>query len=198
MSPPYYTLFPLAQQDRTQNMVRAFRSARNEDGSGVMYAILILAGIAAAIFILWRVFNAQRKRFGSTSPWGLFFSLCQAHKLKWSERWLLWRLAKLKHLTDPGRLFLEPEWYKISRLPAALRPRAVWLGEIRKRLFAGMKEGVKFIGDQQPPSTGSPQSKGAALPTLNAPPALDISPWPAGSFVPPPGPITDSPDSAAV
>ena len=28
------------------------------------------------------------------SPWRLFFSLCRAGKLPWSDRWLLWRLAR--------------------------------------------------------------------------------------------------------
>ena len=44
-----------------------------------------------------------------SSPNRLFLSLCRAHRIAWSDRWLLWRLAASQRLEDPVRVFLEPE-----------------------------------------------------------------------------------------
>jgi hypothetical protein len=196
--PPYSTFLP-AEQDRMQDLFRAFRAAQAREGMDeVVYGLLILAGILVAIFILSLVFNSRRRQKSYTSPWGLFLSLCRAHKLNWKERWLLWRLARLEQLADPARLFLEPEWFAAASLPGALRQRAKQLKSIRDRLFADLKESHKLSDGQQSPWAEPIEPTGAALPTLKAAPELDIPPWSATVTSPPLPPLSNTSDGAPV
>ena len=145
-----YTTFPLAEQDRMQDLFRAFRATQAREGMNeVIFGLLILAGIVIVIFILSVFLNHRRRREGYTSPLGLFLNLCRAHKLKWGECWLLWRLARIEQLSEPARLFLESEWFASSGLPGELQKHAAKLKSIRDRLFAGMKESLKSSDDQQ-------------------------------------------------
>jgi hypothetical protein len=68
-------------------------------------------------------------------PSGLFSSLCRVHKLKWSDRWLLWHLAGYYRMADPSRVFVEPERFDPQGLPPHLAGRAARLSELRENLF---------------------------------------------------------------
>ncbi len=186
MFSPFYTTFPLAEQDRMQDLFRAFRATQAHEGmDDVFYGLLILAGIVAGMLILSLVIKSRRRRAGYVSPLGLFLTLCRAHKLKWKERWLLWRLARMEQLNEPARLFLEPEWYASYSLPGALRQRAGQLINIRDRLFADVRESLKSSDKEQSGEAERMQPAGAALPTLKTAPELDIPPWSATGFSPP-------------
>lgn len=199
MSSPTYITFLLAEQDRMQGLSRAFRANKEQyNTDDVIYGLLILAGILAVMIIIALVNKFRQRRSNHTSPWGLFLSLCRAHKLKWSERWLLWQLARLEHLADPARLFLEPDWFKSSGLPPALRAQAARLKSIRDRLFAELKGNINLSDDEKSHSDRSTEAKGAALPTLKAAPKLDVPPWPATALSPPSPPLTNSSDNAPV
>lgn len=93
--------------------------------------LLVLAG--------WAVRYIQTRQDGGAKksrPLALFLELCRAHRLRFSDRWLLWRLARADRLRNPARLFLEPERFDPAGLPAILRLRARQLARIREKLFS--------------------------------------------------------------
>jgi hypothetical protein len=190
----------LAEQGRSRDLLRPARSVRDQGDMGdLIFWLPVIIGIATVIFILWHVINRRLRHLHNASQLGLFLCLCKAHKLRWKDRWLLWRLARLKRLTDPGRVFLEPEWFKTPQLPAALRSKAAELKSIANCIFSGMDQCAKLGEDQQSPSAQTNRSKGADLPVLKTAPALDVAPWPASAIIAPIMPHgTDSPDNAAV
>ena len=194
-----YTTFPLAEQDRMQDLFRAFRATQAREGMNeIVYGLLILAGIVTAMFILSVVINHRRRREGYASPLGLFLILCRAHKLKWGECWLLWRLARIEQLSEPARLFLEPEWFASYSLPGELRQHAAKLKSIRDRLFADVRESLKSSDDSQWGAAESLEPAGASLPALKAAPELDIAPWTATAFSPPLPPFSNTSGGAPV
>ncbi len=67
----------------------------------VLLGLLILAALAAGIWALSRLLAIGSRHRAYDSPRRLFLSLCQAHRLRWSQRWLLWRLASSQGLKDP-------------------------------------------------------------------------------------------------
>jgi len=73
-----------------------------------------------------------------SSPNRLFLSLCRAHGIAWSDRWLLWRLAASQRLKDPARLFLEPERLDPDLARPLSRRRAARLERLRLQLFEGL------------------------------------------------------------
>ena len=195
----FYTTFPLADQDRMQDLFRAFRATQAREGTNeIVYGLLILASIVAVMLFLSQVIISRRRREGHARPWGLFLNLCRAHKLKWRECWLMWRLARLEQLSDPARLFLEPEWYASYSLPGELRQRAGQLLSIRNRLFADAMEILKSIDKQQSGEAQSMLPTGAALPTLKRAPELDIAPWSATAFSTPLPPLSNTSDGQPV
>ncbi len=159
----------LAQQDPLQNIAEEFKGREARLESGYLWTGLwILLGIVAALFLLAKLFHLCEKRRPTNSSIRLFLSLCRAHRLRWSERWLLWRVAREQQLKDPGRLFLEPERLDPANLSPVLQLRAARLEGIRSRLFAGVP-----TEDAPPPEQGqaagaspSPQTAGGALPVV--------------------------------
>jgi hypothetical protein len=137
--------------------------------------VLIILGIVTGLFLLgsWIV----RWRRWRSSAGEMFYSLCRAHRLRWKECWWLWQLARGQQIADPGRLFLEPERFEESQIPAALRPRLSQLQNLQERLFFVVAE--KTSRPPMPQSAMSRESPppGLTLPVLDASPKLDISPW---------------------
>lgn len=105
--------------------------------SMITFGLFLAAGILASW--LWVRFAGYHDwRVRCNSPWRLFLVLCRAHRLRWSDRWLLWRLSQQRSLEDPGDLFLEPRHLDLESLPAAWRRHAARLEGLRKRLYAGL------------------------------------------------------------
>jgi hypothetical protein len=194
----YMTLLS-AEDDRMQDFFRALRTIKAKEGmNDAVFGLLILAGIIALMLVLSFIIDMRHRRRGYSNPRGLFWNLCRAHKLKWSERWLLWRLARLNDFADPARLFLEPEWFVHSRLPAPLVQYEPLLKSIRNRLFSELKEKFALKDHSHSATVDSMQPKGAALSTLKGAPNLDISPWPGAVVLPPLPPLSNSADSTPV
>ena len=126
----------LARAGRLSHMGSGFRGRRARlETSDVLVGLAIIAGVSAVVWLLWYV-NLRQQGGGKRSrPLMLFLELCRAHGLRFSERWLLWRLARAVRLRDPARLFLEPERFDTAGLPAVLRLRAAQLTRLRERLF---------------------------------------------------------------
>lgn len=165
----------LAQGGRLDGLRKGFEGRRFDFGD-VLTAVLILGGIGLAVWVLSYLLSLRERRRGYSSPLGLFLSLCKAHRLRWSQRWLLWRLARSQRLRDPALLFVEPERFQPASLGPTLRSRSDELAQLRGRLFAEPKQ----QSPRRPPAADSSLA-GTPLPPVPSPPALDVSPWPPSS-----------------
>jgi hypothetical protein len=189
----------LAEQDRMQDLFRAFRAAQAREGmEQLVYGALFCVVVGAAAFVIVQLIRSRRRRKGRTSPWGLFVELCHAHKLNWRQRWLLWRLARIKKLSHPARLFIEPELFAAGGLPRELRGSSVQLNTIRARLFADAKEIISAIDGRQTGKPDTIRQVGAALPALKTAPDLDIAPWSASTLPLPLPPVPNTSDGQPV
>jgi len=175
----------LAQDNRLESLSRGFRDRKLDfDSSNAIRVVLILVASAFVAWLISYFFTGDRRR-RCNSPWRLFFTLCRAHRLRWRESWLLWRVARSQRLADPACLFLEPKRLAVENLTPALRPRAETLSLLRQRLFAGQKPEQSAQREDQEASkqAGPPPSEPAATqsggPTWQSPgaPTLDIPPW---------------------
>lgn len=126
----------LAQRGRLDSLSSGFRGRRARfDTQDIVTVLMVLAGIAVAIFAISYFLGLQEQRQGRASPLRLFLALCKAHRLRWSESWLLWRVARSQRLRDPARLFLEPQRLQAANLDRSFQKRQAKLIEIRNRLF---------------------------------------------------------------
>ena len=106
--------------------------------SFVSYEVLILASVTLLVIItiVWQTISRRRRRdFAYDSPPRLFADLCRAHKLNWSNRRLLKHLAAARGLKCPATLFVEPDYFDMTNVPAALKPSAAELRQLRHKLF---------------------------------------------------------------
>ncbi len=170
----------LAQRSRLEGLERGFKG-RRIGWDDIVTGLLVVAVIALLIWVLSYFLNSQERRRAHASPIGLFLSLCSAHRLRWSERWLLWRVARRQRLRDPARLFLEPERLDRANLAPSLRLRAAEIEALRDRLFAEPEE-EKNAPDPpaEEPAAEEPADdrSGTPLAPLADRPTLDIPPWP--------------------
>jgi len=131
----------LAMDKRLEGLTSRFRGSNTRiDFSDVLTGLLILGGALVGFWILSLVLARQERNRRCNSPLKLFLSLCKAHELPWSQRWLLWRVARYQRLRDPARLFLEPERLEPINLSPVLQTRSAVFKEVQGRLFARSKE----------------------------------------------------------
>jgi hypothetical protein len=106
--------------------------------------MLLSLAIVVMLLVLWglltRLTPSHVRRAPRSRPWRLFVSLCRAHRLRWRETWLLWRLARLERLPEPALVFLQPQRFEPDGLPAPLCRHRAKLASLRARLFAGLEE----------------------------------------------------------
>jgi len=171
----------LAQRGRIDSLSRGFRKPPMRlDPGNVAVGLLLLAGAILAIWLLVHLLKIQERRGGYISAATLFLSLCRAHRVGWSQRWLLWRVARAQQLREPARLFLEPERLDAARLGPALQTYAAALDGLRQRFFAEM-ERKQDDQDSEPPKPNHDQPAATPLMPSTAGPALDLPPWTATS-----------------
>ena len=102
------------------------------------YEVLILATVTLLVIvtIVWQTVARRRQSdFHYNSPQRLFADLCRAHQLNWSNRRLLKHLAAARGLESPATLFVEPEHFDMTNVPAPLKASAADLRQLRRRLF---------------------------------------------------------------
>src|SRR5271157_4933301 len=146
-----YILF--AQHSRGDSFREGFRSRGTSGHDDMLLGLLIVATLVAGMWAISRLVSLRRQRHGYTSPWRLFWALCKAHRLSWSESWLLRRVARDQGLRHPGRLFLEVHrWDEKSLGPrfALEHPR---LKDLRDQIF-GEAARDAVVGPASRPARG--------------------------------------------
>jgi hypothetical protein len=103
---------------------------------------VVLAGMTLLLlFVRWTARNRVRNSSGDGRK--LFFELCRAHHLNWSESRLLWRVAEGLSPEEPARLFVEPARLAPATLTGTLAKETSRLAALKARLFAGFdKQGA--------------------------------------------------------
>ena len=131
----------MAQVNNLDGFVSALRDKKGRMESGEMLAgMLILVAILAAVWVLARILDLNHRKRSYVSPRGLLWSLSRAHRLRWSQWWLLSQIARHQGLSDPARLFLEPERLDPANLGPQFEPRRLQIQVLRARLFADLAE----------------------------------------------------------
>lgn len=111
---------------------------RTTEGTGDDLALLAIVATVVPLFVvaLYVLVKLQEKHENLKSPKALFRELCRAHGLDRASRNLLAQLALRHDLTDPARLFLEPERFDMARLGPGWQDKVGLLDSLRARLFA--------------------------------------------------------------
>ena len=100
----------LADREKFRYMGENFRGEQARvDTHDVLLALLCLAALVFALWLLSAYVARREKARRTYSPRGLFQRLCQAHGLDRASRKKLWQLAQQERLEHPAQLFLEPE-----------------------------------------------------------------------------------------
>ncbi len=130
----------LAERSRILEIAQAFRANHQQHSAHeTLLWLTIVFTLAGALLVLNRLLDRRdQDQRRVNQPLRLFLALCKAHRLNWSEQWLLWRVARCQRLRDPGRLFLEPERLDSTNLSPTLRLRWAQLRQLRERLFRGL------------------------------------------------------------
>ena len=109
---------------------------RSTVDTGQMFVWLLVAGgvigaVCLGIYVASRA--AHRRRHNSHAS--LFGGLCQTHQLNHGARNLLKKVAHQHGLSQPARVFTEPEWLDPAGLRGSLRSHAEEVAALRNRLF---------------------------------------------------------------
>jgi hypothetical protein len=143
----------------------------------MLLGLLIVAALVAGMWAISRLVSLRRRRHGYNNPWKLFRALCKAHRLTWTESWLLRRVAREQGLRDPGRLFLEVDRWEENKLGQRFALEHPRLKSLRDRIFGEISR-IPLVA---PTSRPAQASRPAAPPLFPTPPSptLDIPPWTA-------------------
>lgn len=168
----------LAQHTRGEHFGETFRSRGATGYDDVLLGLLIVATIVAGMWAISRLVSLRRKRRGYSHPWRLFWALCRAHHLNWSDSWLLRRVARDQKLRDPGRLFLEADRWEEKSLGSRFALEYPRLKSLRNRIFGQSAQTPSVEPVLRPTrKAASPVPLAPPLfPSLPSP-TLDIPPW---------------------
>jgi hypothetical protein len=90
--------------------------------------------VAVALYSYVRS-KRQKKEFLRNSSPQMFAELCRAHRLGRANRRLLKTLGATRGTKNACTLFVEPEYFDGTKLPAALKSAASELHQLRSELF---------------------------------------------------------------
>lgn len=126
----------LARTHDLRSMSEGFRSVGI--GDKAFETMLVTGGLLAVcltLIFIGRYFRRFERLKSYNNLPELFRELCRVHRLDWSSRRLLKRLAAEWEMTSPALLFVEPERFNVARLPADWQQDANQLERIRQQLF---------------------------------------------------------------
>jgi hypothetical protein len=190
--------FLLAQHNRGDSLSESFRAHAGVGRDDALLGLLMVAALLAGLWAVSRLLGLRRRRRAFHNPWQLFWELCKAHRLNWSDRSLLGRLARHCQLADPARLFLEVQHWDEQPLGPAFALDFVRLRALRKQIFEGTAEdtnaepaprpvarggGFNRASDArakvvpQPGPSGIANAGGSSLMASPPAPTLDVPPW---------------------
>jgi hypothetical protein len=139
MWPPIDRVVLLARTRDLRSMSEGFRSVGFDDKA---FETLVVAGALIAVCLTLLLVGRFFRRFEGLksydSPPELFRELCRVHRLDWSSRRLLRRLAAEWEMTSPALLFVEPERFNAARLPEDWQQHAQHLERLRQKLFESL------------------------------------------------------------
>ena len=167
----------LADRSHWDNLADRFHDHPGGVKGDVMLKLLIVATLIVGLWGISRVAAARDRRRSYRGPIRLFVSLCRAHRLTWSDGWLLWRLARSQRLEAPSRLFLEAERFEPDRLDPAMRLHAGRLKAIHDRLFGAAPRKKPAAAERPRWPKPAPTNAAPLFPVVSSP-ALDVPPWP--------------------
>ena len=129
-------LLLFAARHDLRSLSEGFRSRSIEDNA---FEAVVVAGILVAICVTLLLVGRFARRFENLksydSPPELFRELCRVHRLNWSSRRLLKRLAADWQMPIAASVFVEPERFNTARLPAEWEQRTEQVERIRSQLF---------------------------------------------------------------
>ena len=98
------------------------------------YGIAVVVGAIVTAVVLY-----VRRRNDMTAhcdnPWKLFRELCQIHELDPPSQRLLASLARIRGYEQPSQLFVSPQSFDVSDLPAFWQSKAAHLRRLKIVLF---------------------------------------------------------------
>jgi hypothetical protein len=144
----------------------------------------VLLTVGLTIFLLVKLLRLWRR----TRVW-LFLRLCRAHRLGWTDRWLLWRVARHLSPGEPAHVFVEPICLEDATALAALFVHTPRLLNLRARLFAGaedLPEDLTLAAPLPPAPAVDPMPSLAAPRRMPDRPSLPLDDVTLGELLSPP------------
>jgi hypothetical protein len=126
----------IARTRDLRDMSEGFRSVGYNDNA--FETALVAAGLVAICLTLLFI-GRYARRFENLKSYDnapeLFRELCRVHRIDWTSRRLLKRLAAEWEMTCPANLFVEPDRFNPARLPAEWQQNTTQLESLRRQLF---------------------------------------------------------------
>ena len=118
------------------------RKSSHFDSTDIVIGVAIFAGVILALWLLSMFLNRNDGTKRCNNPKKLFRSLCHVHQLDRASRRVLRQMVRHQRLTQPARLFLEPERFESVNLSPTLRTQMALVDELRGKLFAEEEKSV--------------------------------------------------------
>ncbi len=165
----------LAEQARSAIFRDGFRNRGATSRDDMLLGLLIVCTLVAVLWAISRLVSLRRQRRGYRSPWRLFWALCKAHHLNWSDSWLLRRVARYHGLREPGRLFLEVHYWDEKNLGPRFALEFPRLKLLRQQIIGESTRSPSGEPALRPAQSATPTPT-PLFPTLPSP-TLDVPPW---------------------
>ena len=130
----------LGRTNPFESLRRHSQQSSQIDIGDLWLALAAFGGLVVLLIVLAKLFPSNEKTRKINSPLRLFWALCRTHRLKLSQRWLLWRIARDYELKDPALLFVEPELLDVDMLDKGFAGRAAAINSLHEQLFEGLVE----------------------------------------------------------
>lgn len=127
----------LAESGQLSQMANGLRNDGGWIHSPISDWLLLMSIVAIIGFAIWLLLRRASllQRLWQHSPRRLFGQLCRAHRLDWTQRRLLRRLAKSQGMDQAARLFLEPDRFSSAAAMPELQPLRDRIENLRRKLF---------------------------------------------------------------
>ncbi len=138
------TVQSLGGADILQRLYRVstLLARRGETGEAVFWLAIFATIIGVICGISYAATQLANKWRYNSHP-SLFSSLCRLHDIDHNTRAMLKQVIRHHGLTQPARLFTEPEWLDPAKLGKPFEAKAKRLQALRMRLFAIEKKPAK-------------------------------------------------------